>query len=403
MATPRRPPTHPVKPAVAEPTPVAVVDRLFTEGASFDFFQAVRLLQALDPGRARVGIGGPPSAEAVRFRTLASLSFPASSIHELAPPTEVDQPPELIQAFLGLTGPNGVLPRHYTELIIHLGIERRDAERYLLADWLNLFNHRFVSLFYRAWEKYRAFLEPGHPRMRGAANPESDAAIRPFEASLLSLVGLGTPALRDRLEIRPSGAPAVVSLGVRLRSAPRVDDSTLIFYAGLIRQQTRSAAGLEAILGHHFGLEVQIQQFQGRWLNLAESSQSRLQLPGETHLGNRLGINTVLGERVWDIQGFFRVRIGPLTYPQFASFVPDPSRREEASASFLAAQIIRFYAGPELDFDIQLVLKAGEVPRCLLPTGNSGGPILGWNSWLANDPFGDNPDDAAFVSSDLGV
>lgn len=393
MATPGRRPPDPLK---ARPDqPPAVVERLFAHGSDFDFFQAVRLLQAVDPDRIRVGLGGPPTAEAVRFRTLVSLSFPPSSIHDLVRGPRSDEPAVLIQPFLGLTGPNGVLPRHYTELLIRLDIERRDSERYALRDWLDLFNHRFASLFYRAWAKYRLFLE--HDRPRSAGGTDQDATT-PFEASLLSLVGLGTPALRGRLLVR---VPGDADQGANPARARRIDDSTLVFYAGLIRSQTRSAAGLEAMLRHYFGLEIRVEQFQGRWLSLDESSQSRLRT-GEGS-GSRLGTNTVLGERVWDIQGFFRVRIGPLTYAQFTEFLPDQNRLGGTRRSFLAAQLIRFYVGPELDFDIQLVPRADEIPRCRLPTGQAEGPILGWNSWLANDPLPADPGDAAFASTELGV
>ncbi len=399
MATSGRRSTDPLKPHPDQP--LAVVERLFARGFEFDFFQAVRLLQAAEPERVRVGLGGPPPAEVVRFRSLASLSFPPSSIHDLTRGTEVDRPAVMTQPFLGLTGPNGVLPRHYTELLIRLGIERRDTERYALRDWFDLFNHRFTSLIYRAWEKYRLFLDLERPRRSAGIDQEGPS---PFEASLLSLIGLGTPALRDRLVARLAGDRGGSAPGNHVADpspARRIDDSTLIFYAGLIRMQTRSAAGLEAILRHHFGLEIRVLQFQGRWLSLEEPSQSRLR--ATEGQGSRLGVNTVLGERVWDIQGFFRVQIGPLTYPQFAEFLPERNRANGTHGSFLAAQLVRFYVGPELDFDLQLVLRADEVPRCQLAIGQTEGPILGWNSWLANDPMPYDPGDAAFSNTELDV
>ena len=391
MAAPVRKSPDPLR-STGEPPPALVADRLFADAPAFDFFQAVRLLQALEPSRVRVGHGGPPGDEAIRFRSLSSLSFPPSSIYQLSHAPQRERPPELTQAFLGLTGPNGVLPRHYTELVMHLDLERRDPERHSLRDWLDLFNHRFASLFYRAWEKYRLHLEPDR---RPAHLPAAEGATGPFETSLLSLIGLGTPTLQGRLRV-----PFIRS-GPTRPAPPRVEDQTLIFHAGLIMHQTRSACGLEAILRHYFGLQVQLQQFLGRWLHLAEPMQSRL--PAGAESSNRLGINSVLGERVWDIQGFFRVRIGPLSYREFLDFLPDPTQADGTPASFLAAQLIRFYAGPELDFEIQLVLRDKEVPRCQLPIGDSVGPILGWNSWLANEPLGRDPDDAAFENSTLGV
>jgi len=367
--------------------PPAVADRLFSEGFAFDFFQAVRLLQALDPDRAAVGRGGPPSAEAVRFRAHASLSFPPGSVHDLSASKAVGGPPELIQSFLGLTGPNGVLPRHYTELILRLDFERRGAERHALRDWLDLFNHRLTSLFYRAWEKYRPFLE----RERGRPD-RPDVEPDTFTLGLLSLVGLGTPALRGRLVVGP--VPTAIGAGPGPRA--KVDDLSLIHYAGLLAQRPRSAVGLRAILLDYFGLGVEIRQFRGRWLALEPTSRSRL-APGRAS-SNRLGVDAVIGERVWDVQGLFRVRLGPMSFEQFRAFLPDRTRGE---AAFLLAHLVRLYVGPELDFDLQLVLKAAEVPRCRLPVGDAEGPVLGWDCWLAGAPLEADADDAVFADTDL--
>ena len=366
------------------PSPPSVADRLFSEGFAFDFFQAVRLLHALEPGRAPVGRGGPPSAEAVRFRAHASLGFPASTIHDLSSPAESCRPPELIQSFLGLTGPSGVLPRHYTELLIRPDLDPRGPERHAFRDWLDLFNHRLTALFYRAWEKYRPFLERERDR---PDRPE--VAPGTFTLGLLSLIGLGMPSLRNRLVVGP---PAVAP------DAPgrdRVDDLALVHYSGLLSRRTRSADGLRAILLDYFGLPVEILQFRGRWLAIDPRSRTRL---AEGRASNRLGVDAVIGERVWDVQSLFRVRLGPLTYGQFRAFLPDRSR---GRAAFLLAHLVRLYVGPELDFDLQLVLEAGEVPQCQLPIGLDEGPVLGWNSWLSSAPPVEDADDAVFADSDL--
>ena len=117
----------------------------------------------------------------------------------------------------------------------------------------------------------------------------------------------------------------------------------------------------------------------------------------------RLGVNTVVGERVWDVQGFFRVRLGPLSYGQFAAFLPHRAEGNGPRTADLMARLVRFYAGPELDFDLALVLKAAEVPACRLPEGPQPGPALGWNSWLANEPVAQDAEDAAFSNEDFGV
>src|ERR1700676_820396 len=135
--------------AVKAPPPDSVAARLFREGYGFHFFQAVRLLEQLRPEAVPVGRAGPPAAEGVRFRAHQSLSFPPSAIYGLAPPDGPEGAPAMTVAFMGLTGPSGVLPRHYTELLMRLEKDLRGPEKDALRDWLDLFNHRFISLVFR--------------------------------------------------------------------------------------------------------------------------------------------------------------------------------------------------------------------------------------------------------------
>ena len=168
--------------------------RLLAEPFRFDFFQAVRLLHHLFPERPSIGRGGPPSREPVRFRSWLSMSFPASAIQDLSILTTEPPIPVMTQSFMGLFGPSGILPRHYTELLVRLQRDSKGPERILLRDWFDLFNHRLVSLFFRSWQKYRFVL--AYERLE-FARTEPDL----FTTCLLSLVGLGMPPLRNRLKI----------------------------------------------------------------------------------------------------------------------------------------------------------------------------------------------------------
>jgi type VI secretion system protein ImpH len=382
MATPSRRPAAAVvgaddRAAAGRP----LVARLFAEAFAFDFFQAVRLLEKVLPQRRPVGRQGPPRAEIVRFRSLASLSFPASTIHDLLEPEDAEQPPFMIVTFLGLTGPSGTLPHHYTELLMRLQRDGKGAEKYALRDWLDLFNHRLISLFYRAWEKYRFYI----PYERGDPfRLEPDA----FTRSLLSLVGLGMPALRNRLHVRTHDA------GTAPRVLARVQDLAVVYYGGLFARRQRTAVGLQALVQDYFALPAQVRQFQGQWLRLEADNQSRL---GEDEHNTLLGVNTVAGERVWDVQSKFRVRLGPLRYAAFLDLLPDRSPVAARKAFFLLCQLVRLYAGAEFDFDVQLVLRGEDVPACLLAADGDGiGARLGWNTWLVSQPRRDVVEDAVF-------
>lgn len=368
-----------------------LTDRLFDEPFLFDFFQAVRILQQVGD-RRRVGYAGPPEAEAVRFTAHLSLSFPASSIHDLAPPTPDRPAPTMVQSFMGLYGPSGVLPRHYTDLLYRLERDRseRNPEKHALRDWYDLFNHRVVSLFYRAWEKYRFFV----PYERGEST-RIDPDL--FTTCLYSLVGMGTPGLRNRLRVSITEGPADDRGRRPEHLLARVENLTLLRYSGLLARQVRSAVGLQAILEDYFRFPIAVLQYHGQWLEIEPRNRTRL----EDNRNNQLGFTTVVGERVWDIQSKFRLRLGPLDYGQFLDFLPDRSPFPERKALYLLAHLVRLFVGLALDFDAQLVLKRGEVPDCRLEGGSQFGARLGWNTWLRSRPLDRDPDDAVFEGREV--
>jgi type VI secretion system protein ImpH len=322
---------------------------LFEEAYRFDFFQAVRLLERLQ--RDRVPVGGKPGREVARFKARASFSFPPSAIHHLNRPEGPDGTATMTVAFMGLTGPLGVLPICYTELVL----ERLRAGDRSLATFLDLFHHRMVSFFYRAWEKYRPAVayERGHD---------------PFTQYLFHLIGLG----------RESGP---------LRQRHSFADEGLLSYSGLFAQRHRPAVVLEALLGEYFGLPIAVLQFVGQWLRLDPADRS---IVGASGAHNALGRSFILGERVWDEQGKFRLRVGPLSFEQFQEHQPDrPAFRA-------LAEMARLFVDAEFDFDVQLVLKAEEVPASRLSSDPGAGARLGRYAWLKSREFQRDVDDAVF-------
>jgi type VI secretion system protein ImpH len=316
----------------------------------FEFFQAVRLMLRLQPQREAVGRFANPAREAVRFSVNNFLGFPSSQIDEL---DWEGQAPHMRVNFLGLTGPMGVLPYSYTELVR----ERNRNKDYTLQDFFDLFHHRMISLFYQAWEKYRFFVA----YERGEADR--------FSRHVMSFVGLGTAGLENR---QP------------------VPDEAILYYCGLFSLQPKPATALEQILADYFDVPVAIEQFVGAWHALDPDLQCRME--GGTPFSDQLGLGAVAGDEIWDLQSRARIRIGPLTGPQYLSFLPIGDAWEPLRT------LTQFFTGGAVQFELQLVLRRDAVVPCELAGQGAKSPLLGWFSWIKSGPgFGRDPGDTILL------
>lgn len=312
---------------------VELFDALEREPWAFDFFQALRRLEGAHPDRPRIGHAQRPAEDPVRLAQEPTLAFAPSTIAALR--RVGDAAPRLTVFFLGLLGPNGPMPLHITD---YARTRSRTAQDPALVHFLDVFHHRILSLFYRAWAASRPTVHRDRPK--------SDR----FAVYVGSMFGQGAPAFRGR-----DAAP----------------DEAKRFYAGHYAQQTRHAEGLESIVGDFFDVLVELEPFRGAWLDIPEVSRWRL---GETPETGTLGVGTTVGARTWDRHLSFRLVVGPLTLADYERFLPggDSLRRLDA--------LVRNYVGDELDWDVKLVLAREEVPPLKL-----GGPTrLGISTWLAS-------------------
>lgn len=333
----------------------APLQRLQADPLAFGFFQAVRILYASAGFDGRGG-GGRPGP--VRFATPASLSFPVA---ELASLEQEGGDWRMGVNFLGLTGPSGVLPRHYTEHLIELKQRRERATQ----DFLDLFNQRALSLFWQAWGKYR----PEIGREFGFRN----APLRYVH----HLVGLGTPALQARLE---EGAAPAAEKGAGRRALP---SAAIGYFAGLISQRPHGAGALSQVIGQCVGAPVTVESCPGTWQ--PAPARDRIRLGARRRLGEG-----VLGPRYWDRQITLRLRVGPLDRPRFRALLPDQKLLADI------AELARFLTGLSMDLRIGLLLREDEVPPLALGGAGPDRPRLGWNTWLRGQRHGRPADECEF-------
>ena len=313
-----------------------------------------------------MGRDAPPENEIVRFRSLPSVAFPATAVSSIranhaARGALSDQTLQMCVTFMGLTGPTAVLPDQYTRLLADRSRQGDPA----LHEFLDLFHHRLLSLFFRSWEKYNVTF--CYEQARVCSGPGEDR----FTNCLFSLIGLGTDQQRERLNL---------------------PDQSLLFYLGHLSDGARSTTGLEDVLSGYFEFPVTVEQFQGRWLYLNPEDTSRL--PSTTDPQGQysvLGRDFVLGQRVWNVQSKFRLKLGSIDYRQFLRLLPNG---EDAQ---MLDELTRLYVGLESDFDVRLVLQAEEVPELRLHSDPRHAPRLGWNTWTFTEPIETDAENAFFT------
>ena len=314
------------------------------------FFQAVRLLQRMEQDRKPVGYFITPQQEILRFSARTSLAFPPSEIHMLER-IENGQMKMTVE-FMGMCAAISVMPAPYTQYLI----ERAWEKDHVMEDFLNIFNHRMISLFYRGWEKYRFYIEY-----------ERSSEDR-LSARLMDLLGLGTEGLQSR-----GGIP----------------DAAYLNYVSLLGRHVRSAASLKQILEDYFGVPVHIEQFAGAWRRLKPENQTCfLGLGGASE---RLGVGVVAGDEVWDHHGRIRILLGPMSFAQYLNFLPGQGAYHELVAW------LRFYSNGSYETEVQLVLMREDVPSCELGLQGEKRPQLGLVSWLKTKPLDRDPADATYL------
>lgn len=344
-------------------TESGVIRALLRHPYRFEFFQAVRLLEQ---AYAKAGVRSGVVGELVRFRNSLLLSFPPSEIEALNAvesdnasqglPRDGDMRHvtyEVTPTFIGLTGPVGALPRHYTEKLIEREALFRDRAARVFLD---IFSNRMVAFFYQAWKKYRLHFLYEQDRKNL------------FTPLMLSLVGCDHARLRADLE-----------LGNR-----DIYDESIAHYAGIARHRPVSAANVQHMLEDYFGIRVRFEQFVGRWFSIPPDQ--RTTLAGSYA---ELGVSSFCGERTWQRQTKIRILLGPLSREDFMSFLP------YGNAARGLSRMLALTLGQSFEFEVRLVLKKEGIFSASL--GREDQPArLGWDTFLQSQAASNDSSDAMY-------
>lgn len=314
----------------------ALVKRLLDRPHGFNLFQAVSLLERVSPELAPVG-KGDGQTESVRLSSVVSLGFQPSDVSRVAAGGQHGEAHTLSTAVMSLAGAQGPLPLPFTEMVL----ERTAARDHATADFLDIFNHRFLAFLYRSRKKHHMGLNWQSPQSSTLA------------ACLDSLSALGLKA------------------GIR---AP-MGETTWLRHAGLMGGAPRSMTGLLAMLSDRLGVTASGQQFCGGWRHLEPRDVAHLSASG-AHRAPRLGRSAVLGRRVWDQSAGISIALSGLPLRRLRRLLRGGEEHE------LVKWMVRRYLQQDVGVELVLRVEARELKPSVL--GQKEPLRLGWTSWLVS-------------------
>lgn len=320
-----------------DPTPTEVREAQERAADGLGLLTLLRDLERHAGDRPRIGRNTRLRDALVHLGQDPDLSFPDTDLARV----DLKRATPLVRAqFLGFYGAFGALPLNWTEEI------RRwfDANDQSFVAFSDIFATRFQELFFRAWSDSHAITQFDHP---------TDDR---FQTYILALLGIGTPAFRDRDGLSDT---------VKLRLAPLA--------AGRVKSPVR----LRQMLQVHFGAaaRIEVEEMVASWLDFEPDTLSQIGMQGAT-----LGRDVHLGSRVVSVGEKIRLHLHVPTLDAYDRFLPGGPDYTQMR------DLVFWYLGQTFQVEVVLWLPEPQVQPAILGQSSR----LGWMACLAPDPG--NPD-----------
>ncbi|MGU3526539.1 type VI secretion system baseplate subunit TssG [Raoultella planticola] len=313
-----------------------------------NFWRFCRLLEQHNPGCPPLGSTSHPADDPVRFSPHPGMGFPGGELKRIEyNKDDPDAPPVVRTTFLGLCGVDSPLPTAYIDDIT---LRREGHEA--LQGFLDIFNHRLMTQFYRIWRRH------SYPATFDSGGEDS------ISQSLLGLAGLGIPGTAEHVATPVSRFLALLSV---------------------LRLPGRTEEGIRAIVQLLApGTSVRVEPYCLRPVRIEQPA-------GFSGEGILLDGNTIPGDEAWDAASQLLITLSTEDENDVRSWMPDG----QLFADFLA--MLRVYLGWR--YRARIRLKA--CTRLLLMPVPGEAPFWpGMNAVLGST---DDPEDMpAFTTAELG-
>jgi len=288
-----------------------MIKQIISQASQIDFYKAVFIIENQLKKRGldyrHVGYDSNPKQELIKFTATQKFGYPGNAITKLEEIGFEDgmHKVNMQVSFMGLTGCSGALPQFYSELVM----QRLRYKDTTMRDFYDMFNHRLISLYYRAWKKYKPSLN----------HVNKDRNRDPY-TQILGLLSGGY-------------------------------NEHQLHFSGLYSRKIRNAFDLKNVLSSYLGCEVSIKQMVGQWHELKEQEQTRLAsqaLYEGQHA--RLGVDTMIGNKVWDVSSNIEIHIKSDDSDKAKQLLPKGPLFE------IANKITKDYVGNAINF--RLVIES---------------------------------------------